>query len=97
VPPAGIRERSLVVDYLDDAPESNLDRTLVPEPLEAAPATGGGDALTLVNPAAQVDAGAAAPAAVDPLLAELLTDDRNLRRRVVGALLRAVLTDRRIT
>lgn len=39
-----------------------------------------------------------APAdAVDPLLASLLTDDRNLRRRIVGALLRAVLADRRVT
>lgn len=45
---------------------------------------------------------AAAPSApaepsVDPLLAGLLTDDRNLRRRIVGALLRAVLADRRVT
>ena len=34
---------------------------------------------------------------VDPVLAALLTDDRNLRRRIVGALLRAVLADRRVT
>lgn len=39
----------------------------------------------------------AADAPVDPVLAALLTDDRNLRRRIVGALLRAVLADRRVT
>jgi hypothetical protein len=97
VPPAGIRERSLVVDYLDDAPESNLDRPLVPEPLDTAPVMGVGDAPPPVNPLAPTSADPAPPTTVDPLLAELLTDDRNLRRRVVGALLRAVLTDRRIT
>lgn len=35
--------------------------------------------------------------AVDPLLKELLPEDRNARRRVVTALLRAVLAERKIT
>lgn len=34
---------------------------------------------------------------VDPLLQELLPEDRNARRRVVTALLRAVLAERKIT
>lgn len=34
---------------------------------------------------------------VDPLLKELLPEDRNARRRVVTALLRAVLAERKIT
>lgn len=46
---------------------------------------------------AQPDPVPAPVEAVDPLLASLLTEDRNLRRRIVGALLRAVLADRRVT
>mgnify|MGYP006278912111 CR=1 FL=1 len=92
MPPVGFRERSLIVDYLDDAPESNLGQPLVPEPLEVSRTTGDSGALTPVNPTTSAE-----PAPVDPLLAELLSDDRNLRRRVVGALLRAVLADRRVT
>jgi len=34
---------------------------------------------------------------VDPLLAELLPEDRQSRRRVVTALLRAVLAERKVT
>ena len=34
---------------------------------------------------------------VDPFLRELLPEDRNARRRVVTALLRAVLAERKIT
>lgn len=83
VPPAPRRERSLDVDYLDETPEPRPAVTSTPD-------------AALVD---AVDAPAAAPVTreVDPLLAELLSDDRNLRRRVVSALLRATLADRRIT
>ena len=38
-----------------------------------------------------------APVDVDPFLQELLPEDRNSRRRVVTALLRAVLAERKVT
>lgn len=44
-----------------------------------------------------VDADAAPRADVDPFLLELLPEDVNTRRRVVTALLRAVLAERKIT
>lgn len=34
---------------------------------------------------------------IDPFLLELMPEDRNARRRVVTALLRAVLTERKVT
>jgi hypothetical protein len=72
------------VDYLAEDPKD-------PSALPAGP----GD-LELEDESADSSAQEGAQG-VDPLLKELLPEDRNARRRVVTALLRAVLAERKIT
>lgn len=77
------------MDYLDDqAPEPKAS-TGTPE----APPAGEAD----LELDAELATDAPASPDVDPFLLELLPEDRNARRRVVTALLRAVLAERKIT
>lgn len=67
-----------------------------------APAASAVPAKESSAPDLELDADSSAPAVapvvvVDPFLQELLPEDRNARRRVVTALLRAVLAERKIT
>ena len=81
------------MDYLDeDAQKPTASTGTSPSPdaptdLELATESATGSA------AADVSAGSGN----DPFLQELLPEDRNARRRVVTALLRAVLAERKIT
>lgn len=78
------------MDYLDEeAPETKAS-TGTPQAPQAA------DTDADLELDADLIADAAAPD-VDPFLLELLPEDRNARRRVVTALLRAVLAERKIT
>jgi hypothetical protein len=74
------------VDYLDEDASKPTASTVTPEP-EAAD-------LDLDTELAAVSMVAAD---IDPFLLELMPEDRNARRRVVTALLRAVLSERKIT
>lgn len=77
------------MDYLDDEAPKPTASTGTPQ----VPETQAAD-LELDT---EIAAEAAPPPDIDPFLVELLPEDRNARRRVVTALLRAVLAERKIT
>lgn len=83
------REPYEFVDYIDDEDPQPAASTGTPPGPQAAEAD-----LELNT---ETNADAATSSDVDPFLLELLPEDRNARRRVVTALLRAVLTERKIT
>ena len=74
------------MDYLDEDASKPTASTVTPE-LEAADL----DLDTELTAVSMVAAD------IDPFLLELMPEDRNARRRVVTALLRAVLSERKIT
>lgn len=76
------------MDYLDDEDPKPAASTGTPQ----VPETQAADLELDTEIAAE-----AAPPDIDPFLVELLPEDRNARRRVVTALLRAVLAERKIT
>lgn len=77
------------MDYLDDEAPKPAASTGTPQ----VPETKAAD-LELDT---EIAAEAAPSPDIDPFLVELLPEDRNARRRVVTALLRAVLAERKIT
>jgi hypothetical protein len=93
------------VDYLDeDAQKPTASTETPPSPdaptdLELATESATESATDSATGSATTSAAADLPAAGsnDPFLQELLPEDRNARRRVVTALLRAVLAERKIT
>lgn len=79
------------MDYLDDANAADGAASRVSIPGSEPPAAD----LELDS---ELNAEQAADEQdIDPFLRELLPEDRNARRRVVTALLRAVLAERKIT
>jgi hypothetical protein len=83
------------VDYLDEDAQKPMAPTGAPHPSSARNETGPELGVESGVEFAADDFSAAAGA--DPFLRGLLPEDRNARRRVVTALLRAVLAERKIT
>lgn len=83
------------MDYLDEDAQKTTASTGTPPSADAV--TGTDLELDLETDAELAPADKPEAIDNDPLLQELLPEDRNARRRVVTALLRAVLAERKIT
>lgn len=76
------------MDYLEED---------APAPAASTGPVRDGDSPDLELETVEQDPVGTAGVVVDPFLLDLLPEDRNARRRVVTALLRAVLAERKIT